>query len=87
MASHKGNNMNEPNRIFIRPKEGLLIRVPETDFPLLGSGQLVTRNSFWMRRLRDGDVYLDNPKTNQAETNPSETNQAATSKSKGQGTK
>lgn len=51
----------------IRPKKGL--KVPKLDGTFLkDDGELVKKNSYWVRRLNDGDVELvvekSLPKTN-----------------------
>lgn len=42
--------------IFVMPKEGLKIRRPDTKRFLSSDGENVPNNSFWKRRLSDGDV-------------------------------
>lgn len=44
-------------KIFATPKEGMLVR-QENGKPLAAEGESVDRNSFWLRRERDGDVTL-----------------------------
>ncbi len=44
--------------IFVIPKTGLKVRNPEDNQHLPEGGKLVQDNSFWRRRLRDGDVTL-----------------------------
>lgn len=39
-------------------REGLVIRDPHTKRPLPAEGARVPDNSFWNRRLADGDVVL-----------------------------
>ncbi|MDH0176392.1 DUF2635 domain-containing protein [Aeromonas dhakensis] len=41
--------------IHIQPAKGLTIRKPDGTV-LAAEGERVTRNSFWIRRLQDGDV-------------------------------
>ena len=48
--------MPYPTTMFVRPAEGLKIRDPETGNYLPDTGQIVPRSSFWLRRLKDGDV-------------------------------
>lgn len=43
--------------VFATPKEGMLVR-QENGKPLAAEGEPVERNSFWLRRERDGDVTL-----------------------------
>lgn len=44
-------------KVFATPKEGVLVR-RENGKPLDTAGEPVERNSFWLRRERDGDVTL-----------------------------
>lgn len=44
-------------KVFATPKEGILVR-HETGKPLDAAGEAVERNSYWLRRERDGDVTL-----------------------------
>lgn len=48
--------MPYPTTMFVRPADGLNIRDPETGNYLPKTGQIVPRSSFWLRRLKDGDV-------------------------------
>lgn len=48
--------MAYPTTMFVRPADGLKIRDPETGNYLPETGQIVPRSSFWLRRLKDGDV-------------------------------
>lgn len=48
--------MPYPTTMFVRPAVGLKIRDPETGNYLPEPGQIVPRSSFWLRRLKDGDV-------------------------------
>lgn len=45
--------MNE--RIFVQPAPGLLVRKPVGGY-LLEKGEWVNRETYWLRRLNDGDV-------------------------------
>lgn len=45
-------------KVFAIPKEGVLVR-QENGKLLDPAGEPVERNSFWLRRERDGDVTLD----------------------------
>jgi hypothetical protein len=40
----------------VQPKPGVLVRHPVTKQPLPPGGAEVEDSSFWLRRLRDGDV-------------------------------
>ena len=44
-------------KTFATPKEGILVR-REDGKPLDPAGEAVERNSYWLRRERDGDVTL-----------------------------
>lgn len=44
-------------KVFATPKEGVLVR-QENGKPLAAEGEAVERNSYWLRRERDGDVTL-----------------------------
>jgi uncharacterized protein DUF2635 len=42
--------------IFVKPKAGFKIRRPDTNSLLSEDGESVPKNTFWARRLLDGDV-------------------------------
>ena len=44
-------------KVFATPKEGVLVR-HENGKALDPAGETVERNSYWLRRERDGDVTL-----------------------------
>lgn len=44
-------------KVFATPKEGVLVR-HENGKQLDAAGEPVERNSYWLRRERDGDVTL-----------------------------
>jgi len=44
------------DRVKIRPAEGRLVRMPDGKQPLPAEGLEVERNTYWIRRLRAGDV-------------------------------
>jgi Protein of unknown function (DUF2635) len=48
--------------IFIKPAEGLTIRDPKSRMQIPEDGKLVKRDTYWMRRIHDGDVILSTPK-------------------------
>lgn len=49
-------------KIHIKPQKDLVVIDPDTGDPLPQSGKEVRRNSYWLRRLKDGDVLqLKNP--------------------------
>lgn len=43
-------------KLFVKPAAGRLVRDPVTLQALSDDGAEVTRSSYWLRRLRDGDV-------------------------------
>lgn len=47
--------------MFVKPKEGVLLRDPATQQPLPAEGANVPDTSFWHRRVRDGDVTIAEP--------------------------
>ena len=47
------------DRIHVRPKAGLQIFDPMTRRPIPEDGAVVARTPYWLRRLRDGDVELE----------------------------
>jgi hypothetical protein len=49
--------------IFIRPREGFVVRDPITQRPLAAEGEQKESSIHWLRRLNDGDVVLVSPKT------------------------
>jgi hypothetical protein len=44
--------------MFVKPKDGLSVRCPVRGEPLPKDGAEVPDNTFWRRRLKDGDVSL-----------------------------
>jgi hypothetical protein len=48
-------------RVWVRPKEGLRVIDPENRRPIPAEGADVPRNTYWTRRLRDGDVTESAP--------------------------
>lgn len=44
--------------IFVKPKEGVTLRRPDTGRTLAVDGEKVPKNSFWRRRIAEGDVEL-----------------------------
>ena len=69
--------------IKVKPKEGYIMRDPETRIPLPPEGAVVPRNNFWIRRLVAGDVSevksVSPPPKKKKET-PKETSQTETEK-------
>lgn len=45
----------------IKPANGVTVRDPETLDPLAESGELKPKNSYWLRRLNDGDIEVVEP--------------------------
>ncbi len=45
-------------RVFVKPKEGLLVRDEKTKQILPIEGKIVEMSTYWVRRLKDGDVEL-----------------------------
>lgn len=43
-------------KMFVKPKEGIKIRRPDTGVHLDADGEFVPKNTFWARRVLDGDV-------------------------------
>lgn len=48
------------SKIFIKPAPGLKVRTPQGLF-LPEEGDMVERDSFWVRRINDGDVVEAEP--------------------------
>ena len=48
--------------MFVKPNNGLSVRCPVKGSPLPKDGAEVPDNTFWRRRLRDGDVVNAEPK-------------------------
>lgn len=44
--------------MFVKPKDGLSVRCPVRGEALPKDGAEVPDNTFWRRRLKDGDVSL-----------------------------
>lgn len=50
-------------KMFVKPAPGLKVRLPDNPRAFLpDEGAEVERNSFWTRRLFDGDVVTATPK-------------------------
>lgn len=50
------------DQMFIAPaKTGLIVRDPVTGNPLAAAGEYKPRNSYWLRRKKDGDVVAATP--------------------------
>ena len=44
--------------IFVKPIPGQFLRDPITKVKIKTEGQLVEKNSFWLRRIKFGDVTI-----------------------------
>ncbi|WED29869.1 DUF2635 domain-containing protein [Vibrio sp. DW001] len=40
----------------VKPKQGLLVRDPDTRTPLKAEGEEKPRDTYWLRRIKDGSV-------------------------------
>lgn len=47
--------------MFVKPRQGLRLLRPDTSTQLLDCGEHVPDTSFWLRRLKDGDVIMVSP--------------------------
>ena len=45
-------------KIFIIPAPGKKVRKPDSKLHLPEKGEFVVKNSFWNRRIKEGDVVL-----------------------------
>lgn len=45
-------------KLHIRPAQGLKIRDPKTQALIPEEGLIVEQNSYWVRRLKSGDVII-----------------------------
>ena len=45
-------------RVTIKPRPGLRVMIPESRGFVPENGMPVNLNTYWLRRLRDGDVVL-----------------------------
>ena len=45
-------------QINVKPKNGLIVRDPDSLSPLPPEGHAVPRNDYWLRRVEQGDVEL-----------------------------
>ena len=54
-------------KVMLKPAAGKLVRDPVTRKHLAEEGELKPKNTYWRRRLRDGDVVeVSTPKTAKA---------------------
>ena len=58
--------------IFVKPMEGGLVIDPDTNLPLDANGAVVPRNTFWLRRVTDGSVTVEQPKQTTAKAKKEE---------------
>lgn len=47
-----------PKKIFVIPRDGLIVLDPDTNVALPLDGGFVEMNSHYKRRLRDGDIVI-----------------------------
>lgn len=45
-----------PEKMMVKPADGLVVRDPRNREPLPPEGREVERSSYWLRRLLEGDV-------------------------------
>jgi hypothetical protein len=50
--------MADTKLFFIKAKEGIVIKDPETRKKLSESGELKPRNTFWKKRVSDGEAEI-----------------------------
>ncbi len=48
--------MNEATHFYLKFVEGRLVRDPKTRAQLSAKGERKPRNTYWIRRLRSGDI-------------------------------
>ncbi|OCH58385.1 DUF2635 domain-containing protein [Aliivibrio fischeri] len=51
--------------IKIKPKKGLLVRDPLTRVPLKTVGETKPRNTYWLRRIKEGSAIVIESKKEQ----------------------
>lgn len=49
----------------IKPRAGITVKDPETLEPLKKTGESKPRNTYWLRRVSDGDCTVVEPSTKQ----------------------
>ncbi|OEE30726.1 hypothetical protein A1QO_15450 [Vibrio genomosp. F10 str. ZF-129] len=52
----------------IKPKEGVTVKDPKTLEPLKTTGESKPRNTYWLRRVKDGDCTVVDTSTKQTTT-------------------
>ena len=53
--------MKKVKQMFLKPKEGLLVKDPKTKTALLPEGGWINLTTYWRRRLKKGDVIESKP--------------------------
>lgn len=53
-------------KIFIKPRAGLTIPDPFRRDLLPAAGREVLKGPYWVRRIKDGDVFVAQPETGKA---------------------
>lgn len=48
----------KPEKVFVKPAPGRMVRDPATGLPLPERGAVVEKTQFWLRRVKDGDVEM-----------------------------
>lgn len=56
--------------MFVKPAPGLKVPDPDTFVPLPAEGRDVPDNTYWRRRLRDGDVIAVEEDASTASSEP-----------------
>lgn len=51
--------MNDMKQVYIVPAKDMVVRDPNTGTPLPAAGALVVWETFWQRRLNDGDISIE----------------------------
>jgi hypothetical protein len=59
---------NKVPTFTIKPKEGVTVKDPKTLEPLKTSGESKPRNTYWLRRVNDGDCTVVDTSTKQTTT-------------------
>lgn len=52
----------------IKPKKGVTVKDPKTLEPLKATGESKPRNTYWLRRVNDGDCTVVDTSTEQTTT-------------------
>ena len=74
--------MPQPTTMFVCPAPGMRIADPETGEYLPVAGAWVPRSGFWLRRLKDDDVFPAGPPAEVSPPEPEDGKPAQNSKSK-----